>query len=206
MSPTPPSAPEAALLEAADLCAERGGRRLWRGLNLQLHAGDCRWLRGANGCGKTTLLRTLAGLRAPSAGRVTRGTLRYLGHAQALSAELSVSESLRFSASLQGLSASEPLRPALERLGLLREAARPVRQLSQGQRRRAALAALALPQPAGTVWLLDEPFDALDDDGVRRLQGLLDAHARSGGAVLFTSHQEAAALVVCRGDELRLSA
>ena len=65
---------------------------------------------------------------------------------------------------------------------------------------------MALPQPAGTVWLLDEPFDALDDDGVERLQNLLRAHADAGGAVLFTCHQEAAATAVRRGDDLRLAA
>lgn len=194
------------LLQAADLCAERAGRRLWQGLNLCLVAGDCRWLRGVNGCGKSTLLRTLAGLRAPLAGRISRSSLRYLGHANALSGELSVAESLRFAAELQGLPVDTPLKPALERLGLAREARRPVRLLSQGQKRRAALAALALPQPAGTVWLLDEPFDALDDDGVARLQGLLTAHAKAGGAVLFTSHQEAAAVAVRRGEDLRLAA
>lgn len=198
--------PPAALLQAHDLTAERGGRPLWRGLALRLAAGECRWLRGANGSGKTTLLRTLAGLRAPAAGRIERGPLRYLGHANALSAELTVLESLRWTAGWQGLPADTPLKPALERLGLASEARRPVRLLSQGQKRRAALAALALPQPAGTVWLLDEPFDALDDDGVARLQGLLSAHAEAGGAVLFTSHQEAAAVAVRRGEDLRLAA
>lgn len=204
MSPADATA-AAPLLQATDLGVERAGRSLWRGMNLRLVPGDCRWLRGTNGCGKTTLLRTLAGLRPPAQGQVLRGSLRYLGHANALSGELSVAESLRLTARLQGLPAGQSLRPALERLGLLREAARLVGQLSQGQKRRAALAGLALPQPRGTVWLLDEPFDSLDDDGVQRLQALLTEHAGTGGAVLFTCHQDVVANAVCRGDVMRLA-
>lgn len=184
-----------ALLQATALRCERAGRALVDGWHLALHAGETVWLRGANGSGKTTLLRTLAGLRDPDAGTVQRpAPLRYLGHANGLKDELTVLESLRFAAQWQGLPHDTAgLRAALEHFGLGRLGSRPARQLSQGQRRRAALAPLALPQP-GSVWLLDEPFDALDDAGVTQLVALVQAHAAAGGATLFTSHQTVPAL------------
>lgn len=189
------SAPPAPLLQATALRCERAGRALVDGLALALHPGDTAWLRGANGAGKTTLLRTLAGLREPDGGKVQRhAALRFLGHANGLKDELTVLEGLRFAAQWEGLAHDEAaLRAALDRWGLGPLRQRPARQLSQGQRRRAALAPLALPQP-GAVWLLDEPFDALDDAGVAQLVGLVQAHAAAGGATLFTSHQAVPAL------------
>lgn len=163
---------------------------LFTDLSFSLRSGDCIWLRGANGCGKTTLLRTLAGLRSPDEGQVKRSApLRYVGHANGLKDELSLLEGLRFAALWQGLPADEAsLSSALAYFELLPLRRRSARSLSQGQRRRAALAALALPQ-AGHCWLLDEPFDALDERGLALLMGLIQSHAASGGAILFTSHQ-----------------
>jgi heme exporter protein A len=199
------SAPPAPVLEAVDLAGERGGRSLFRGLNFRLEPGQVVWLRGRNGRGKTSLLRLMAGLATPAGGAVHcagqplakagaawRERLVYIGHPNALKEDLSVTESLRFFAQLQGRSAcADELKAALARVGMAPLAARLVRTLSQGQRRRVALARLALPQPR-SVWLLDEPFDALDDDGVQRLNGLLSEQARRGGSALLTSHQAVA--------------
>ena len=191
----------APLLEAVDLGGDRGGRPLFRALRFALRPGQVVWLRGRNGRGKTSLLRLMAGLATPAAGAVHcagvplaragtawRERLLYIGHANALKEDLTVSESLRFLAQIQGRTCTAAaLAEALARLGVAPLSARPVRTLSQGQRRRVALARLALPQPP-SVWLLDEPFDALDDDGVRLLNALLSEHAATGGSTLLTSH------------------
>ena len=200
--PDPHAAPPAPVLAAVDLGGERGGRPLFRALRFALQPGQVIWLRGRNGRGKTSLLRLMAGLATPAAGAVHcngvplpragaawRDQLLFIGHANALKEDLTVNESLRFLAQLQGRPCTAAqLAAALDRVGIAPLAARPVRTLSQGQRRRAALARLALPQPP-SVWLLDEPFDALDDDGVQRLNALLSEHAAAGGSTLLTSHQ-----------------
>jgi heme exporter protein A len=192
----------APVLAAINLAGERGGRPLFRRLSFELQPGQVVWLRGRNGRGKTSLLRLLAGLSTPVDGAVHcagvalprsdpawRQHLVFIAHANALKEDLSVLECLRFLAQLQGRTASvSQLTAALDRLGVAPLAARPVRTLSQGQRRRVALARLALPQPP-SIWLLDEPFDALDDDGVDRLCGLLAEQASRGGSALLTSHQ-----------------
>jgi heme exporter protein A len=197
-----PQAEAAPTLQAVGLAGERGGRPLFRGLSFDLLPGQITWLRGRNGRGKTSLLRLLAGLATPVEGAVHcagqplarantawRQRLIYIGHPNALKEDLSVAESLRFFAQLQGrAAAAADIGAALGRVGIAALAARPVRTLSQGQRRRVALARLALPQPR-SVWLLDEPFDALDDDGVQRLNELLAGQARAGGSALLTSHQ-----------------
>ncbi len=195
----------APLLEAVDLGGDRGGRRLFRHLNLRLQPGQVVWLRGRNGRGKTSLLRLLAGLASPVAGTVQvdgvalrqsghgwRQRLHHIGHPNALKEDLSVAESLRFFAALHGRSVSGAEgRAALDRLGIEPLAAASVRTLSQGQRRRVALSrlALSLTEPQPSVWLLDEPFDALDDDGICALNRLLTDHAKRGGSALLTSHQ-----------------
>jgi heme exporter protein A len=207
----PPTAPDdttaagggtTPLLATRALAVQRGERRLVTGLDLAVHSGEVVWLRGRNGCGKTTLLRMLAGLSWPDEGQVLwrgrprkrgdglwRAGLLYIGHANALKDDLAAGEALRFLARIQARPADDAaLRAALQRLGVGTRAAQPVRTLSQGQRRRVALARLALPQPP-TLWLLDEPFDALDDLGIAALNGLLAEHVKRGGAVLMTSHQ-----------------
>lgn len=189
-------------LEAIALRCERGDRVLFDGFDLRLAPGEMVWLRGANGRGKTTLLRTLAGLVTPAAGELRLGgqpmkgtdpgwrrQLVYLGHANALKDDLSATESLVFAARLAGLPAAPAdVQAALVALGVGMLAHRAVRTMSQGQRRRVALARMALaPKPA--LALLDEPFDALDDDGIDRLAALLAGIVAAGGAVLYTSHQ-----------------
>jgi len=162
------------------------------------------WLRGRNGRGKTTLLRLLAGLSDPAEGQILiqgqpqkelgdegRSQWAYIGHQNALKDDLTSTEALRFLARLHRLPHdAAALKLALQRLGLgpARLQHAPVRTLSQGQRRRVALARLALSATA-PVWLLDEPFDALDIDGIKALNAVISEHAQSGGCVLLTSHQ-----------------
>ena len=191
-----------AVLQAVGLACDRGERRLFEGLNLQLQPGSVTWLRGRNGRGKTSLLRLLAGLSTPAAGEVRiqgrpigqagaawRRHWVYVAHHNALKDDLSATESLAFLARLHGLQASaQALQQALRRMGIGNRQHAPVRTLSQGQRRRIALARLALSGNA-PLWLLDEPFDALDVDGIVALNGLIAEHAARGGCVLLTSHQ-----------------
>jgi heme exporter protein A len=190
------------LLRAAGLEGQRGERVLFRQLELALAPADVVWLRGRNGRGKTTLLRLLAGLATPAAGVIEfrgvplaragagwRAEMVYIGHTNALKDDLSATEALRFVAGLRGRTPDGPtVQQALSRLGVADRARAPVRTLSQGQRRRVALARLALPDPPA-LWLLDEPFDALDDVGITTLNGLLAEHSARGGAALLTSHQ-----------------
>jgi heme exporter protein A len=195
--------PTAGLLQARDLSCRRGRRLLFEGLNLDLQARSITWLRGTNGSGKTSLLRILAGLSAPAAGEVlwngrplrsggaaARQAVVYIGHANALKDDLTLEEALTFLARLAGhAEAQAQAAAALERLGLANRRQALVRTLSQGQRRRGALARLALDQ-APRSWILDEPYDALDSDSIAVLSGLISAHADRGGAVLLTSHQD----------------
>jgi heme exporter protein A len=181
-----------ALLSARELACRRGDRLLFRGLDLDVGPGDVVWLRGANGCGKTSLLRQLVGLAPAAEGRLERGEAArhavYVGHANALKDDLTALEALLFLARLQGAAAdAEACAAALRRFGVHAKRQAMVRTLSQGQRRRVALARLLLA-PAGSLWVLDEPFDALDADGCATLREALSAHARGGGAVVLTSH------------------
>ena len=190
------------LLQLGDLAGSRGDRRLFQGLNLSLRPGQVVWLRGRNGRGKTTLLRMLAGLAPAAHGQIAvlgqklsglppqlRSQIGYIAHANALKDDLTAAEALSFLASLSGHAAqSADVLAALKQVGMASRAQAPIRTLSQGQRRRVALARLALPaQPR--VWLLDEPFDALDDRGIGVLNRLLTDHTSRGGSVLLTSHQ-----------------
>jgi heme exporter protein A len=191
---SPPADRPHPLLTVEGLECRRGERTLFSGLDFRLDPGAIVWIRGANGQGKTTLLRTLAGLARPEAGRIAwrepapQGRALYLAHANGLKEDLSAIESLRFLRRLDGgLAGPDDLDAALARVGMASRRDAPVRTLSQGQRRRVALARLALPETA-PVWLLDEPFDALDAGGVEMLDALLAEHAGHGGGVVLTSH------------------
>jgi heme exporter protein A len=190
-----------ALLEVSSLVCERGHRPLFQGVSFGLGAGQWLHLEGANGAGKTSLLRILCGLSAPAGGDVLwRGQpIRsgasgyaaerlYLGHQLALKEELSALENLLVDASIAGqpLSRDQALE-ALAEQGLRGREHLPLRVLSQGQKRRCALARLRPGRPV--LWLLDEPFVALDVAAVERLRLLLGRHVALGGAVLYTSHQ-----------------
>jgi len=187
--------PADAVLTVRELECRRGDRVLFAPVSFAVAAGSIVWIRGANGQGKTTLLRTLAGLSAPAAGALAWAGAPelaprplYLAHANALKEDLTVAESLRFLLHLAGQRVDgRDIDTALERLGMASRKDAFVRTLSQGQRRRVALARLAAQREL-LPWLLDEPFDALDAAGVELLAGIIAQHARRGGAVVLTSH------------------
>jgi heme exporter protein A len=144
---------------------------------------------GSNGCGKSSLLRVAAGLLPPYAGLVVRGAAAALvDEAPALDHDRTVSEALAFWARLCG--SVMPVGAALDNVGLIHLAEVPVRILSTGQRKRAALARLLIEDRR--LWLLDEPANGLDGDGIAMLLSLVAAHRQNGGAVLFASHQRLA--------------
>ncbi len=187
-------------LEARSLHCRRGGRDLFRNVEFSLGAGDFLFVKGENGCGKTTLLRALCGLTRPAAGAVLWrgqpiaaydafvGALLYIGHREAVKDELTPLENLEVHGGLRGESHTEHAREqALSRVGLAGYEDIPVRYLSQGQRRRCALARLVLSQ--ATLWILDEPYNALDRGAVGWLSGLVREHLGRGGMVVATSHQ-----------------
>ena len=187
--------PTDAVLSVRQLECRRGDRVLFAPISFTVGAGAIVWIRGANGQGKTTLLRTLAGLSAPTAGELAWAGAPeiaprplYLAHANALKDDLTVAESLRFLLHLAGQHVDgRDVDAALERFGMASRKDAFVRTLSQGQRRRVALARLAAQREL-LPWLLDEPFDALDAAGVELLAGVIAEHARRGGAVVLTSH------------------
>jgi heme exporter protein A len=165
--------------------------------------GQLVWVRGPNGQGKTSLLRVLAGLSQAAEGKVDRhAPLAYIGHQHGLKDDLSAMEALRFLLALHGLPCDETSSTqALAHMGVNRQRHSPVRALSQGQKRRVALARLCL-SASRPLWILDEPFDALDDQGISTLAALIAAHRQRGGAVILTSHQ---ALSLSDAIELDLS-
>lgn len=168
----------------------RGGRPLFDDVDVALHPGQLLWVQGVNGSGKTSLLRVICGLSAPRAGRVhVESELLYIGHKPGLKDQLSVIEQLRSSAALAGRPCTEAAAlAALAPVGLDDAAGLRLAQLSEGQRRRAALAQLWLPH-VPPLWVLDEPLAALDTAMADRLAQRLDRHAEEGGSAVFTSHQ-----------------
>jgi heme exporter protein A len=179
-------------LVVRDLACRRGARVLFEDFDLDVAPGELVWLRAANGYGKTSLLRLVAGLSRPETGTIAWNggdrSLLYLAHANALKDDLTIVESVRHLVALHGLDASaNAIAEAIRLFGLHARRNAPIRTLSQGQRRRVALTRLALSPPQAT-WLLDEPYDALDASGVALVSALLATHATRGGSALFTSH------------------
>ena len=189
------------MLEAVELAARRGSSRLFSSLSFSVEPGCALFITGANGTGKTTLLRILAGLGSPSGGKIRwrgvdvapfaqslRDDVAYGGHLPALKDELTAEENLAALVALTG-DTMEParLRDALGSVSLERQARLPARALSQGQRRRLGLARLSLSRRP--LWLLDEPATALDTAGIALLKRLLTGHLERGGCALVATHQ-----------------
>ena len=184
------------------LGCSRGGRQLFRGVDCVLEAGAWLYVAGANGVGKTSLLRMLCGLAPIEDGEIRwndtpihkqadayRQDLCYLGHLNALQESMTVNENLSFTAALGG-TAADPgqMQQVLKQFGVPGRGDQLVRHLSQGQKRRVALSRLALSQ--ARLWVLDEPFVAMDEAGVRMLADLIAAHLAKGGMAVLTSHQQ----------------
>ncbi|WP_436223830.1 cytochrome c biogenesis heme-transporting ATPase CcmA [Cupriavidus necator] len=202
-SELPPESPRCAapVLSASGLAISRAGRPVLRGIDLDLAPGGLLQVLGPNGSGKTSLLRVLCGLAMADAGTLHwRGrpvraadpdyqqALAYVGHTNGIDPDLSPAENLRFAARLAGSDDSaDGVARALAAQGLERVANAPVRTLSQGQRRRVALARLSLAQRA--LWLLDEPVTALDADACARFDAQLGAHLAAGGMAVIATHQ-----------------
>lgn len=203
-------------LTVDNLACERGGYPVFDGVSFELDAGELLVLRGANGSGKSSLLRLLAGLGQPVDGRILvdgddvvedRGAFAartvYVGHQDALKPSLTVTENIRFWAGLQrgSLPSDVAIDAALETLGLTALRDLPAQVLSAGQRRRSALArALA---SGAELWLLDEPTNALDKASLAAFERALDAHLTSGGNAIISTH---VALMDGTGKTLDLSA
>jgi len=184
-------------LTAEKLVCVRGDKRLFEGLSFRVTAGQALAVEGANGAGKTSLLRMIAGFLAPAAGRLIvkstegesddaeeRGKLiGWLGHLDGLKPQLTVMEQLSFFAHLYGKAADTAL---LDQVGLARQADLPCRYLSAGQRRRLALARLLASRRP--LWLLDEPFAALDRSGQALVAQLMARHCGEGGIIIAATH------------------
>ncbi len=188
-------------LEGRGLTCVRDGRTLFQDLDLTLSSGELLQIEGVNGAGKTSLLRLLCGLAQPRDGDIYwqgipirqcrsdyHEQLLYIGHQPGIKDELTALENLRFFHALSGHGGSdEALFKALDQVGLYGYEDASVRTLSAGQRRRVALARLW--QNHASLWILDEPFTAIDRKGIANLETLLSHHVQSGGMVVLTSHQ-----------------
>jgi heme exporter protein A len=187
------------MLSVESLACERGGISLFEGLSFSLNQGEALVVMGPNGAGKTSLLRILAGLLTPKAGEfsfegasasqppsVWAGRFHFVGHQPALKPVFTVAENLESYAALFNI--KPDAKSALKAVGLARLADLPVRVLSEGQKRRAALARLlALKLP---IWLLDEPLAGLDKDGAAMLSGLIKTHLKAGGVAIAATHRD----------------
>lgn len=185
------------MLDVIDLCYERDERPLFKGLSLRVKPGEALQITGANGSGKTSLLKILAGLLFPTQGEVRwqdqailshraqyYSHLLYIGHLAGVTSLLNPRENLHYyqpEASLADIS------NALAQLGLGDYIDTPCHQLSAGQQRRVALARLLLS--TARLWVLDEPLTAIDQQGIRLIEQFIDSHLSTGGSVILTSHQ-----------------
>jgi len=190
------------MLDVVDLECVRGDRRLISGLSFSLQPGELLHLHGHNGSGKTTLMRSICGLIKPVAGEIRWGgensrgisdtfaaNLLYVGHKNGIKDDLDAAENLRFLNQMDGRTISRAEAwDALDRIGLRGFEDLPTRVLSQGQKRRVTLARLLVTKTR--LWILDEPFTALDKAAVEYLQSVIRDHVAQGGMVILTTHQE----------------
>ncbi|MDF2181378.1 cytochrome c biogenesis heme-transporting ATPase CcmA [Neptuniibacter sp. CAU 1671] len=190
-----------ALLKVEALFCERDERVLFEDLSFMLHAGEVLQIEGQNGSGKTTLLRILSGLsshyegdifwRGEPLGEVRENFLAemlYFGHQPGVKAMLTPEENLRWYTSVQPALDRVTIYEALEKVGLRGFEDMPCHSLSAGQNRRVSLARLYLSR--SPLWILDEPFTAIDKRGVAEKEALIRQHAEMGGAVILTTHHE----------------
>ncbi len=175
---------------------------MFRDIDCEVSAGQWLYVTGANGVGKTSLLRMVCGLASVESGEILwngtpiqqqadlyRQDLCYLGHLNALQESMTVDENLRFTSALAGLAPEREQRlQVLAHFGLRGRSQQLVRHLSQGQKRRVALSRLVL-SPA-RLWVLDEPYVAMDESGIHLLADLIGDHVEAGGLVVLTSHQK----------------
>ena len=203
MSPTEHDSDRNTLLETTDLSCSRGDRLLFEDLAISIRAGEVVQIHGPNGSGKTTLLRILCGLQPPTAGGIRwrgrdvspgtpelRTDIQYIGHAGGVKLDLTPRENIDVAIALGARRTGTTAGAALSRLEIDRFGDVPLRTLSAGQRQRVALARLLTC--AGALWVLDEPFTALDAHGVATVDSMLHEHVEAGGAAVITSHHPVA--------------
>ena len=179
------------MLSISDLSFERYFERVFEPVSFKLSAGSLLLITGSNGCGKTTLLRLLAGLLEPSEGKIhSHEQPLYAGHNPAIKDDLSVEENIRFWMSFMGTRKTNPgadlCEQVIEEIGLTPVALQEGRTLSAGQRKRCSLARLLFCDEA--LWLLDEPYSNLDPQGIAMLDGIIKSHLDGGGACIMTTH------------------
>jgi heme exporter protein A len=203
------------VLTAVDLSCERDERELFSHLDFTITAGEVLHVQGANGSGKTTLLRILCGLNGDYTGNILWNGIErhkvheafcagvfYLGHSPAINKTLTPLENLRWYCASRGFADDTAIRRELKALGLAGYDDIPCFQMSAGQQRRVSLARMPLAQAA--LWILDEPFTALDRNGVADLEARIAAFAHQGGAVILTTHHPLQ--LVCKVRGLNLDA
>jgi len=186
-------------LIVSDLTCQRGYKELFSNISFELDPGEILEISGVNGSGKTSLLKILAGLNSAESGRLSinknevgsyeyQSEILYLGHLPALSPELNCIENLDYLGQLNNISSNQALDKALINVGLKNFEYEYVSNLSAGQKRRVVLSALFITQ--AKVWLLDEPFTALDADGINVIETQITKHCDDGGICILTTHQQ----------------
>ena len=186
-------------LIVSDLTCQRGYNELFINLSFELNSGEILKISGANGSGKTSLLKILAGLNSSESGKLSinnnkvgsydyQSDIFYLGHLPALSPELHCKENLDYLTQLNNSNSNQTLDEALTNVGLKNFEYEYAANLSAGQKRRVVLSALFITK--AKVWLLDEPFTALDSDGINVIEAQITKHCNNNGICVLTTHQE----------------